>query len=78
VWQGIFLTFSADSYAVRTSCVQLYASTSAARSKSKMLAAIPSPGHTKLQHTLTEMGSAALGASVLLPGKVARFSHKEQ
>ena len=43
-----------------------------------MLAAKPMSGHMKTLRTLTEMRSAALGAAVLLPGKVARISHKEQ
>ena len=35
-------------------------------------------GHTKIQHTLIGMGSAALAATVPYPGKADRFSRKEQ
>ena len=36
----------------------------------------PLCGHAKTLHTLTGMGSAALGAAVLYPGKVTRISRK--
>ena len=42
-----------------------------ARYKSQTLAAVPSSGHTKIQHTLIGMGSAALAAAVLCLGKVS-------
>ena len=35
-------------------------------------------GHTKILHTLTEMGSAALAAAVSYPGKATRISRKGQ
>ena len=58
--------------------VQSHASASVRTLKFQTLAAIPFFGHTKIPHTLTGMGSAALAAAVLYPGKATRISHKGQ
>ena len=39
-------------------------------------AAVPLSGHTKTLHTPIGMGSAALAAAVLYPGKATRISYK--
>ena len=70
--QGIFLpssTFRGDSSCVHTAptCNHMHQH---AHYKSQTLAAIPLSGHMKIQHTLIEMGSAALVAAVLYLGKV--------
>ena len=49
-----------------------------ARQKSRTLAALPLFEHTKILHTLTAMGSAALAAAVPWPGEATRFSRKER
>ena len=49
--------------------------------KSQTLAAIPLFGHTKILHTLIEMGSTALAAAVpygAYLGKVTQISYKGQ
>ena len=48
------------------------------RQKSQTLTATPLFGHTKIQHTLIGMGSAALAAAVPYPGKATRISCKAQ
>ena len=62
-------------------CVQSHASTSVRTIKipnTDTMTALPLFRHTKIQHTLVRMGSAALVAAMSYTGKLTWFSHKGQ
>ena len=59
--------------------MQSHASTSVCTLKipnTGLVAATPLFGHRKIPHTLIGMGSAALGAAVLYPGKTTQGTKK--
>ena len=58
--------------------MQSHASASVRTLKFQTLAAIPFFGHTKIPHTLTGMGSAALAAAVPYPSKVSQFPARDK